>query len=94
MDSSKPQLRVVDFELPEAMTLPCWKVVKNRAVKTSWGFPASDPEVGIFGKKHVLRFRAVRSSFSPLAVDQLMVPPLIIAFAKTRAAFKGTINGQ
>lgn len=35
--NSSPQLRVVDFELPE---------------------------VGIFGKKHVLRFRAVRSSFS------------------------------
>ena len=37
MESMKPQLRLVDFELPE---------------------------VGIFGKKHVLRFRASRSSFS------------------------------
>eukprot|EP00438_Fugacium_kawagutii_P024036 Skav212899 [mRNA] locus=scaffold374:91817:95748:+ [translate_table: standard] len=41
VQSAKPQLRQVDFELPEA----------------KWG-------VGIFGKKNVLRFKAVRSSFS------------------------------
>ena len=47
---------------------PCAKISPQKQTHENLLSSISWSEVGIFGKKHVLRFRASRSSFSALGV--------------------------